>query len=471
MSSGRPQDDARPKGARVALSAAAKEHTILNKTRPATALASGREQNAMSLSPAGTRWARLGLLAVTFVMGASLLLTSWSSYRGVAAASAALSRSQGEALIHSVMLLLRPDASAPVEPALSTFLQEQAAEGLRYVGVFDAQGHEVAAAGAPLTGHPLDPVGDRVGRPRAMVDLGQRMRMIAGPPPPPPDRSDPRGGDEARRRQRPTVAIEFEPLLARQLSGEAARAFSFGAVAAAALMAVALLLSRQLAQREAAERRLADQRRLAVLGEMSSVIAHELRNPLASLKGHAQLLAERLGEGSRERRKAERIVLEAERLEALSGDLLDFSRSGPIDRSPADPAALLRSAAESVDRSRVVLAVDGAPRHWLLDAERMRQVLTNLLLNAIQASPAGASVEASATGEGEALVFSVRDHGPGIPVTDQSRIFEPFYTTRTNGTGLGLAVAQRIVQMHGGTITAATDPGGGAVFRIAIPRG
>jgi signal transduction histidine kinase len=72
--------------------------------------------------------------------------------------------------------------------------------------------------------------------------------------------------------------------------------------------------------------------------------------------------------------------------------------------------------------------------------------------------------------EGDRLVFTVRDHGPGIPPADLERIFEPFYTTRPTGTGLGLAVAQRIVQMHGGTLTAANDPGGGASFRMAIPR-
>jgi two-component system sensor histidine kinase HydH len=101
----------------------------------------------------------------------------------------------------------------------------------------------------------------------------------------------------------------------------------------------------------------------------------------------------------------------------------------------------------------------------------MRQALTNLLLNALEASPPGVPAEARVAAEGDALVFTIRDHGPGIPPGDAERIFEPFYTTRAKGTGLGLAVAQRIVHLHGGKVTAANDSSGGAVFRIVLPRG
>jgi two-component system sensor histidine kinase HydH len=420
----------------------------------------------------GGRWARGGLLAATFAMGASLVVTSLLSYRSVVHASALLSRSQGEALLRSTFVLVRPGQDPPARAALASLLADQAAAGLRYVAVFDQQGRTIVDAGAPLAAAPLTLPADGEHDPRVFLDLGGRVRLIAGPPPPPPERSerDTPGASERRRRARLGIAIEFEPLVARQLSAKAARALAFGAAAAVGLMGVALLFSRQLGRREAAERRFEEQRRLAVLGEMSSVIAHELRNPLASLKGHAQLLAERLPADSRERRKAERIVLEAQRLETLSGDLLDFSRSGPIDRREANPAALLRAAAESVGASRISLSFEEAPRHFPLDAERIRQALTNLLLNAVQASPAGAFATARLALEGEALVFTVRDRGPGIPPGDLERIFEPFYTTRPSGTGLGLAVAQRIVQMHGGTLAAANHPDGGASFRMAIPR-
>jgi len=90
---------------------------------------------------------------------------------------------------------------------------------------------------------------------------------------------------------------------------------------------------------------------------MSAILAHEIRNPVASLKGHAQLLAERLKPGGRERRSADRVVAEAKRLETLAADLLDFCRTGPLKRRPADPAALLAAAADAVDASRVRVAI------------------------------------------------------------------------------------------------------------------
>jgi len=202
---------------------------------------------------------------------------------------------------------------------------------------------------------------------------------------------------------------------------------------------------------------------------MSAILAHEIRNPVASLKGHAQLLAERLKPGGRERRSADRVVAEAKRLETLAADLLDFCRTGPLKRRPADPAALLAAAADAVDASRVRVAREGAPAAWPLDTARLQQVLTNLLRNACQASPDGRPVEAGVTVESGRLVFEVRDFGAGIPAGDEERIFEPFYTTRTQGTGLGLGVARRIVELHGGTITAENHPEGGARFRVSIP--
>jgi two-component system, NtrC family, sensor histidine kinase HydH len=453
------------------LSGAVRPTTIGVVGPPASVGPPDGETMATNPSLGGRRWARWGLLAATFAMGSALVVTSLLSYRSVVQASAMLSESQGESLLRAVFLLVRPGPDLPDRSALDAFLDEQAPAGLRYVAILDKEGRKIVDAGSPLTRAPLAPPANPGHEPRSFLDLGQRIRLTAGPPPPPPEGTGREGTTDAdgHRRRRPGIVIEFEPLAARQLQAKAARAFGAGAAAAVGLMVVALLFSRQLRRREAAERRFEEQRRLAVLGEMSSVIAHELRNPLASLKGHAQLLAEKLPEGSRERTKADRIVLEAERLEALSGDLLDFSRGGPIDRREVDPGAVLRAAAESVDPTRIRFSPDPAPRRSRLDPDRMRQALTNLLLNAIQASPAGAPVETAVTRDEGALVFTVRDHGAGIRPEDRERLFEPFYTTRANGTGLGLAVAQRIAQMHGGVITAANEPGGGAVFRIALP--
>jgi two-component system sensor histidine kinase HydH len=125
--------------------------------------------------------------------------------------------------------------------------------------------------------------------------------------------------------------------------------------------------------------------------------------------------------------------------------------------------------AASVSRDRIEVLAERAPSSWALDSDRMRQVLTNLLANAIQAGGDG-PVTASVAQEGDALVFSVRDRGEGIASDAIGRLFEPFFTTRTRGTGLGLAVAKRIVDLHRGTIAGDNAAGGGAVFRVELPK-
>ena len=205
--------------------------------------------------------------------------------------------------------------------------------------------------------------------------------------------------------------------------------------------------------------------------EMVLRLAHEIRNPLATIKGQAQLLAGRLDPGTRGGEKAARLVKESLRLERLTDDLLSMVRAQSVDRAPADPAALLREAAASLPESTVDLELDEAPRSWPLDPDRIHRVLVNLLRNAVQASPADRPPVARVRQEGADLVYEIRDFGEGVPEGEADRIFEPFHTTRVTGTGLGLAVARRIAELHGGGVTAANHPEGGAVFRMRVPRG
>jgi two-component system sensor histidine kinase HydH len=216
---------------------------------------------------------------------------------------------------------------------------------------------------------------------------------------------------------------------------------------------------------------LLEQRRLTQLGELSAVMAHEIRNPLASLKGNAQLLAEGLAPGSRERGRAERVIGEATRLESLTSDLLDFARSAPLDLKSVDPVAPVRASLADLGEEGFELDARRAPQRWALDPERVRQLLLNVLQNARQASPEGKKPSVRVAGEGKTLIYEVRDFGPGLPSGSEARIFDPFFTTRTKGTGLGLAVARRVAEMHGGTIAARNHPEGGALFRIEIPDG
>jgi two-component system, NtrC family, sensor histidine kinase HydH len=257
------------------------------------------------------------------------------------------------------------------------------------------------------------------------------------------------------------------------LRARARRDLVVGVTVAVALMLAAAVFWRLSRRAQAVEARLGQERHLAALGEMSAVLAHEIRNPLASLKGHAQLLAERVGDDPALARKVARIVDESQRLEALTHGLLEFARTGRLELTEADPAALLRRCADACAQGpspapTVAVHAHGAPDRWRLDAPKLERVIGNLLDNAAQAAPA-TEVEARVYGDDRRLVFEVRDHGPGVPPEDRARIFEPFHTTRTRGTGLGLAVAQRIVEQHGGTLEALDAPGGGTCFRITLP--
>jgi two-component system sensor histidine kinase HydH len=265
------------------------------------------------------------------------------------------------------------------------------------------------------------------------------------------------------------VLIEFAPVEAAALEDVTRTSLLTALGALAALLAGALALSRLTRRTESLQEAMERQRRLASLGEMSAVLAHEIRNPLAALKGHAQLLLESLAETARERANAERVVREATRLEALTEDLLSLVRAGRIDAVRADPLAILHAAAASVDGARIDVVARDVPGSWRLDPERMRQVLENLLRNALEASPEPERVAARIGVEDGALVIAVRDRGAGLPPGEEGRVFEPFFTTRARGTGLGLAVARRIVELHGGSISARNAEGGGAEVRIVLP--
>jgi len=417
------------------------------------------------------RWVRWAWLATTIAMGAVLVATAWVSRDRAVAAATTLNRGQSLILFESIRQQAR-GMSEPLQSAeLDTVLRQHNAAGLRYLAFFDSAGALLAQAGTPA--QPITRLARRPPGPPVMEQIDSRVRLwgFAGLAAPPPER---RGqGSQAlppgARPRRLAFVMEFEPLVAERLAAEATNTLVLSLLVAAALIAAAIGFWRLTVVQEQTEHHLEQQRRLGELGAMSAVLAHELRNPLASLKGHAQLLAERLEAGSPARAKAELVVSEAQRLERLTTDLLEFARSGSIDRHMTDPVALLTSCAEEVARGGFAVHAEGSPSAWSLDEGRMRQALTNVLRNARQASPAGTRPEAVVGRDDGTLVFTVRDFGAGLAPGDEQKIFNPFFTTRTSGTGLGLAVALRVAEMHGGTITATNHPDGGAVFRIVIP--
>jgi len=406
--------------------------------------------------------ARWLLVAAALLTGVALVATVWTTRSGVGGASEALERGQADLLRESVRARFAEAGGSPGADELAAILEDLEPDGLRYIAMLDGAGAIAADAGTPSS--PRDSlVRELAGaRPNVPQRVGGVLRLVDRRI----DRRPPRRRARAPRRATPLVN-EFEPHVADQLRRSANRALAIGAITAGGLLVIALVLFRWILRRDALERRLVEERRLASLGQMSAVLAHEIRNPLASLKGNAQMLARGLPDGDRTRARADRVVAEAVRLEALTTDLLEFARSGAIRQEAVDPAALLREAASGMP---VDIDAAGAPPGWSLDRERVRQVLINLLENAAWAAGAG-RVDARVTQEAGQLVYTVRDHGPGFSEEDLPRIFEPFFTGRTDGTGLGLAVARRIVELHGGSITARNHPSGGAEMRVALPRG
>jgi len=280
-----------------------------------------------------------------------------------------------------------------------------------------------------------------------------------GPPFGPPGMHGPHGP--------PWVIVELVPHTAIALEQRADFTLGMGVLAALLVLATTIALRRAATERENTLRTTERTRHLTSLGEMSAVLAHEIRNPLASLKGHAQLLEESLEGKPREHAKAERVVREAVRIERLTTDLLAFVRSGTLAPMKSDPRAMARAAVESAGAGRTQLIDRGAPDEAPIDAERVRGALENLIRNAVEADPQG-EVEVVLGRDEDDLEIRVRDHGPGIRPGDEEKIFEPFHTTRVHGTGLGLAVARRIAEAHDGSLTAANAEDGGAVFTMRL---
>jgi two-component system sensor histidine kinase HydH len=423
--------------------------------------------NAVSSPRWLARWTRIAVIAAIPLMGVTLLAVVWSTDRAIHSASDTVIRGEVETLHAAVWSRLMQPGDLPIADRLAESLEDHSGDGLRYVAAFDTDGNVVAEAGQPSIPPAelaqwklLAPVG-------TPARIGDRVRAWYGRPRKPGvNRDRPRASD--KRPSFSSLVVEIRPQVADDLASTGGRLLVTGALAALTLSVLAAIMVRWSLGRERAVRTMEQARHLATLGQMSAVLAHEIRNPLASLKGNAQLLAASLPAGEKPRAKADRVVDEATRLEMLSNDLLECARTGELRLRDVDPGGLVRDAAASVDAGRIEVDDAGAPRSWPLDADRIRQVLVNLFENALAISDD--TVRVGVRREERSLVITVRDHGPGIADADRPHLFEPFFTRRTRGTGLGLAVAKRFVDLHRGTITAENAPGGGAELRIVLPR-
>lgn len=215
--------------------------------------------------------------------------------------------------------------------------------------------------------------------------------------------------------------------------------------------------------------------RLYALGQLSAGLAHEIRNPLASIEGAAAVVQRENDSEERRIEFLEIIQKECRRLDRLLSNFLDFAKPRTPQLGMVDVGELLDSVivlaghARNTGYVQLSKVVEAGPLRLECDHEQLKQVLLNLTMNALQATPDGKSVTLAAEQEETNLTIEVRDEGTGIRAGDLDRIFDPFFTTKDNGTGLGLSVAHQIVVQHQGTLTVSRNSPEGATFRIALP--
>jgi two-component system sensor kinase FixL len=221
------------------------------------------------------------------------------------------------------------------------------------------------------------------------------------------------------------------------------------------------------------EERLREQTALARLGEMAAVIAHEVKNPLAGVRGAIQVIGGRLPKDSRDAAVVKEIVNRIDALNELMKDLLLFARPPQPRPGPVDLAGLIRTTAEllSTDPALrgVAVRVQGGNPVVDADAELLKIVFQNLLMNGAQAMHGQGTIDVRVQPIDGHCQVTIRDGGPGIPAEVLEKIFTPFFTTKARGTGLGLSTAKRIVEAHGGRIAIACPPGGGTTVTVELP--
>ena len=402
---------------------------------------------------------------IAFPTGCGLVLTVlvlWfaaGNYRSAAPVAHSILRGLALSLGQAIESIVSRD------PSLS-LLREFTAHDIAFFAVIDANGRVRFHSNTELIGEPL---GDQRYR-EALTDQAfceQRVRLGTGEEVYETQQRLHVGGETL------VLRLALHTWQADQVIQRARNGLTLIVLLVSAAWCLGGLVFWLLRRDEQRKSELARQEQLAQLGALGAVMAHEVRTPLAGIKGYAQLLQERLSD-ERLHGYAGKIVGESERLEGLVGELLTYVRQEPLPQGTAVLEAVLRDVWEGLatEPAHVAsfLVIDGTlDEPVACPADRLRQLFLNLFSNALQAMPAGGAVRGHLERCGDMAHITVADRGPGFPPDLLPRLFTPFFTTRANGSGLGLAVCRKLAEGYGGTIIAANGTNGGAEITLNLP--
>ncbi len=257
----------------------------------------------------------------------------------------------------------------------------------------------------------------------------------------------------------------------------------FQAISASAVVIILWIIGfffiRTVKQSEALNKVLEERQKLAMLGEMASVLAHEIRNPLGSIKGFAQLVMEQNKEpkiySSETGEYLRIIILESKRLESLTDDLLLYAKTSEYRPEDVDLKVLISECVKNIqaniNEKRIDFEISLHEAIFIkTDYNKLKQILINIIQNAVEAISEKGLIEITAEIRNNTAEISINDNGSGMDDDTRTNAFKPFFTTKTSGTGLGLAVVERLVKSIGGSIELRSEPERGTKFKISIPK-
>jgi two-component system sensor histidine kinase HydH len=237
-----------------------------------------------------------------------------------------------------------------------------------------------------------------------------------------------------------------------------------------------ILILRDLGEVRRLQEEIRRKEKLAALGNLAAGVAHEIRNPLSSIKGFATYFGAKFGEGSEDRESADMMIGEVDRLNRVISELLEFARPSDLNLKPVQVNELLQHSLRLIQQDagarniEIDFSAGDDSRVTLVDPDRFTQALLNLYLNAIQAMNEGGVLSVRSSFEhDEQITIEVSDTGSGIGPEDLTRVFDPYFTTKPRGAGLGLAIVHKIVEAHNGEIKIRSTPGTGTVVSILLP--